>query len=141
MGSQQCAPVWMKQVLIAAAIYNVIWGGWVVLFPNACFLLIRMAAPKYPEIWQSVGMIVGVYGIGYFIASFNPYRHWPIVLVGFLGKLFGPIGFVKSALTGSLPWRFGWMNVTNDLIWLIPFAIILWKSYFVNKRSSCLEET
>lgn len=84
-----------------------------------------MAPPNYPEIWQCLGMVVGVYGIGYAIAAFDPVRHWPIVLVGLLGKLLGPIGFLWYALAGTLPWRGGWLNVTNDLIWWVPFALIL----------------
>lgn len=112
----------MNWVLRAAAIYNVLWGGFVVLFPNVIFQWMGMPLPNYPEIWQAVGTIIGVYGIGYWIAARDP--HWPIVLVGFLGKLLGPIGFVTS----TLPWRFGWINGTNDFIWWIPFAMILWKA-------------
>ena len=74
-------------------------------------------------------MIVGVYGIGYAAAAVDPYRHWPIVLVGFLGKIFGPIGFLMAALSGELPWAWGATIITNDLIWWIPFAIILWGAY------------
>ena len=29
----------------------------------------------------------------------------------------GPIGFVYSAATGTLPWSFGWICLFNDLIW------------------------
>jgi hypothetical protein len=70
-------------------------------------------------------MIVGVYGIGYGIAAFAPLRHWPIVLVGLLGKVFGPIGFLDAALRGEMPWRCGWLIVTNDLIWWLPFTALL----------------
>ena len=66
-----------------------------------------MAPPTYPEIWQCVGMIVGVYGIGYAIASADPLRHWPIILVGFLGKIFGPLGFAQALYLERLPLRFG----------------------------------
>ena len=128
-------PKWMKIVLLCAAIYNVAWGLIVVLLPFAWFQWIGMSAPNYPEIWQSVGMIVGVYGVGYAIAAYNPIRHWPIVLVGFMGKIFGPIGFLQAALLGHLPWRFGWINVTNDLIWLFPFAMILRAAWKVNRFS------
>lgn len=70
-------------------------------------------------------MIVGVYGVGYGIAAFDPVRHWPIVFVGFLGKLFGPIGLLQAVWMGKLPWKFGYVNITNDVIWIIPFALIL----------------
>jgi hypothetical protein len=81
--------------------------------------------PNYPELWQCIGMIVGVYGIGYLIAARDPVRHWPIVLVGLLGKIFGPIGFAWAWWRGTLPLAAGWVNVTNDLIWWWPFAAIL----------------
>ena len=70
-------------------------------------------------------MIVGVYGVGYWLAANNPMVHWPIVLVGFLGKLFGPIGFAKALINGELPLEFGLNIIFNDLIWLVPFLMIL----------------
>jgi hypothetical protein len=115
----------MSRVLWMAAAYNVAWGAFIVLFPLAPFRWAGMPPPNYPTIWQCIGMIVGVYGVGYACAARDPVRHWPIVLVGFLGKLFGPIGFLWCALNGDLPWIAGWINVTNDVIWLIPFALIL----------------
>jgi small multidrug resistance pump len=130
------SPMWMKQALLAAATYNIIWGGFAVFFPSMLFELLGMERPNYPELWQCIGMIVGVYGIGYAIAAFDPVRHWPVVLVGFLGKLLGPIGFVQSVAKGRLPWRFGLVNLTNDLIWLIPFGLILWRSYRLNSLNS-----
>lgn len=42
----------------------------VILFPNAWFDFLNMSRPNYPQLWQCIGMIVGVYGIGYGIASF-----------------------------------------------------------------------
>ena len=64
-------PRWMSWALLAAALYNLVWGGWVVLFPHALFDGLQMARPNYPELWQCVGMIVGVYGIGYALAPEN----------------------------------------------------------------------
>lgn len=115
----------MKWMLIAAGVYNLAFGLFAIFFPLSIFQLIEMTPPKYPELWQCIGMIVGVYGVGYLIAAFDPVRHWPIVLVGFLGKLFGPIGMAWAVSKGTLPLTFGLANVTNDLIWLIPFAIAL----------------
>ena len=102
------------------------------LFPGAIFSWLDMPPPNYPQFWQCIGMIVGVYGIGYAIAAFDPVRHWPIVLVGFLGKVMGPLGMVQALWTGQLPWGFALNCVTNDLIWWVPFALILkhaWVQY------------
>lgn len=123
------APVWMTRWLRAAAIYNVFWGAWVVLFPSSYFTWVGMEPPRYPELWQCVGMIVGVYGLGYWAASRDPLRHWPIVLVGLLGKILGPIGFLQAIVKGSLPLGFGATLLTNDFIWWIPFALILWRAF------------
>ena len=118
-----------KFTLKAAAIYNIIWGAFIVIFPNAIFDfadLPRMV--NYIGIWQCVGMIVGVYGIGYWVAASDPQKHWPIVLVGFLGKIFGPIGFIQAYYTGVFNLKFGLTIITNDLIWWIPFFRILMSS-------------
>lgn len=115
----------MRRVLLAAAAYNLIWGGLVVLFPLAWFDWLGAPHPRYPGIWQCVGMIVGVYGLGYAIAARDPIRHWPIVLVGLLGKILGPLGFLFAWQRGELPGSFAWILLSNDLIWWIPFVAIL----------------
>ncbi len=119
------APVWAIRWLWAAGIYNLCWGAVTIGFPHFLFDLTGIARSNYPEIWQCVGMIVGVYGIGYIIAASDPRTHWPIVLVGLLGKIFGPIGFVVALLRGTFPPLFGLTILTNDLIWWGPFAMIL----------------
>lgn len=125
----------MKYTLLAAAVYNLAWGSWVIFRPNDMFDWTDIPRPLYPGIWQCVGMIVGVYGIGYAAAAFNPMRHWPIVLVGFLGKIFGPIGMLQNVLMippgtpGRLPAPWLWLNLTNDVIWWIPFGAILYLTF------------
>jgi hypothetical protein len=121
------SPAWMRRWLVAAGIYNLFWGALVVLLPDALFRLVGMEPLAGPGrgIWQCLGMVIGVYGIGYLAASRDPLRHWPIVLVGLLGKIFGPIGFVWTASRGEIPWSFGATILTNDLVWWVPFGIML----------------
>lgn len=123
----------MKLVLQAAAIYNICWGAWVVLFPQHYFQLTDMEPTNYPAIWQGTGMIVGVYGLGYWWASYQPLLHWPIVAVGFIGKLFGPLGYLFHLLQGTIDPAFGYTLITNDLIWWIPFAGMLLTVYKTNR--------
>lgn len=115
----------MGRVLLAAAVYNLLWGAFAVLAPRLPFAWLGIEPPRYPELWQCIGMIVGVYGVGYALAARDPFRHWPIVLVGLLGKLFGPIGYVWAAARGALPWEGGLTILTNDLLWWLPFGLIL----------------
>jgi small multidrug resistance pump len=130
----------MAAVLWAAAIYNVLWGSFVVLFPSLPFSWVGMPAPNYPEIWQCVGMIVGVYGVGYAIAATDPIRHRALVFVGLLGKILGPLGFLHAAWQGRLPWKAGWTIITNDLIWWLPFAAILLASIRARATSQTPDE-
>ena len=130
-----------SRILLAAAGYNIIWGASVVLFPQWFFLLGAMEPPRYPEIWQCVGMIVGVYGLGYGIAAWDPVRHWPIVLVGLLGKILGPIGFIFALVEGTFTLRAALTILTNDLIWWIPFTLLLWQAWKARGRDPASSTT
>ncbi len=137
--SPEAAPRWMARWLIAAGLYNLFWGAAVVLWPQGLVDLGGVElTPAGLAIWQCLGMVIGVYGIGYLAASTAPLRHWPIVLVGLLGKVFGPIGFLWTASRGEIPWSFGWTILTNDLLWWAPFLLILrasWRSAIDEDRS------
>jgi hypothetical protein len=119
----------MSTTLFLAAAYNLTWGAWAVLAPEHSFAHSGMLVPDkplhYPQLWQCIGMIVGVYGVGYALAARDPVRHWPVVLVGFLGKLFGPIGLAFGVATGQSRPDGLYTCVPNDLIWWVPFALIL----------------
>lgn len=128
------APRWMFWCLVLAGVYNLAWGAWTVLFPFSMFDLMGMERTNYPQIWQCVGMIVGVYGIGYLIAARASYVHWPIVLVGLLGKIFGPMGMAEAVWTGSLPAKFALTCLFNDLVWWVPFGLILLGAWRAGQR-------
>ncbi|GGH02176.1 hypothetical protein [Mucilaginibacter phyllosphaerae] len=116
-----------KTIMLLAAIYNIFWGivisAWpqIILFgnPPTDFLLI---------ILRCVGMLVGVYGIAYYFASKDPVAYWPLILVGFIGKVLGPIGSVYYIWLGKLAPAFFWVNVWNDMIWLLPFGWIIYQA-------------
>ncbi|MEQ8624343.1 MAG: alkyl hydroperoxide reductase [Vicingaceae bacterium] len=127
--SENQMKIWMR----LAAIYNIIWGAWVVLFPQSFFTWMDMEPLRYPTIWQGTGMIVGVYGFGYWWSSYDPMRHWPIILVGFLGKIFGPLGYVMNVSQDLIDPKFGYLLITNDLLWWIPFFLILKKVHTTTK--------
>ncbi len=131
---KSATPYWHSPALKIAALCNVCCGVFAVLFPIAIFQFQGVdPLPNYPELWQCYGMMVGVCGIGFWCASADSVRHWPIVLVGFLSKILGPICFVLAVFLGRFPWLMGVTILANDLIWWIPFASIL-----LHARCSCL---
>jgi hypothetical protein len=121
----------MHWTLRFAAIYNLLWGAWVILLPQQSLDIMGYdsATGVTRTIWQGMGMVIGVYGLGYYWASFNPVKHWPIVAVGMLGKLLGPIGFLMNYLQGLVPADMIYLLVFNDFIWWIPFSMILIKAH------------
>lgn len=119
----------LHKTLFLAGLYNLLWGFWVIAFPDHFFRLMGATQINYLPVWQSVGLVVGVYGIGYLIASANIKNHWPIVLVGFLGKVGGPLGIAYHVYVENLPWPFLVVTLFNDIIWLLPFAQMLMLAY------------
>jgi hypothetical protein len=116
---------WMTNALRLAGLYHLCFGAFAVLFPTLPFVWAGMSEPNLPWLWQCIGMLLGVFGIGYLLAARDPFRHWPIVVAGLLGKVLVPIGFVDAALRGEAQWAFCWVVVLNDLVWWVPFALIL----------------
>jgi hypothetical protein len=53
-----------------------------------------------------------------------------------LGKIFGPIGFAGALLKGTFPLAFGATILTNDLVWWVPFTLILWDAWRAARASS-----
>ena len=124
----------MRYALWAAAAYNLAWGAFVVLLPELPFRWAGMDPPNYPEIWQCLGMVVGVYGVAYGLAARDPLRHWPVVAAGLLGKVLGPVGMASAVARGTLPPAAAWLCLFNDLIWWPPFALILLAAYREARR-------
>lgn len=113
-----------KLIMLLAAIYNLAWGAIISIDPQ----LILFGNPETPFVLiliRCIGMLVGVYGIAYYFASKDPVRYWPLILVGFIGKVLGPIGSAYYIIAGVLTTRFLYVNLLNDMVWLIPFGWIL----------------
>jgi small multidrug resistance pump len=112
--------------LIAAGAYNLIWGAVCCLTPSWQLELMGIQTSDIVILlWQCIGMIVGVYGIGYIIAAIDPKTHWPIILVGLLGKILGVSGMIWYIIQGTVPLEFGLTCCLNDLIWIPAFYRLL----------------
>ncbi len=116
----------LKVVFRIAAIYNIAWGAIVILFPNLLFDIFSIEHINYPFVMAGLGMCIGLYGYGYWVVARDLKSYPQLVVIGFLGKFLGPIGWFWTVQTTSLPLRTMWTNVFNDFIWL-PFFI----AYFV----------
>jgi hypothetical protein len=116
-------------IFTLAGIYNILWGIFVSVNPNWLFRFAQMPEPNYPEIFACLGMVVGLYGVVYLEIARRPERGFLLALVGFAGKVLGPIGAVYYVWIGKWTAAALIMNVTNDFVWLIPFAVYLYDSF------------
>jgi hypothetical protein len=111
-----------------AAIYNIAFGFWTCLRPQSFFEWLQMVPPNYPSIWSCLGMVVGLYGLLYGYAALRLDRAFPIILIGLLGKILGPIGWVMTVHSGEWPLQTFPLVLFNDLIWWVPFGLFLFKN-------------
>jgi hypothetical protein len=123
-----------QTIFLLAGIYNILWGIFVSIYPNWLFRFAGMTEPNYPEIFACLGMVVGLYGVVYLEIARRPERGFLLALVGFAGKILGPIGAIYYVYLGKWTFAALIMNLTNDFIWLIPFAVYLCDAFPYYKR-------
>jgi hypothetical protein len=114
-----------QSLFALAAFYNLAFGAWTVLRPHDFFVLFDLATPRHPAIWSCLGMVVGVYGLGYAYAATRLDRAFPFIVLGLLGKVLGPIGWAGTVASGEWPARTFTLVLFNDLVWWLPFALFL----------------
>ena len=116
-----------RAIFLLAALYNTAFGLWAGFWPQSFFNIFGMAPTNYPAVWRCLGMVVGVYALLYAYVAWRPEAEGarPIIAVGLLGKILGPIGLVSIIASGEWPARTFSLIVFNDLIWWVPFALFL----------------
>lgn len=127
---------WAKLIMLLAAVYNAAWGTVISVYPQ--IILFDYPSADFTLILlRCIGMLVGTYGLAYYFAYKDPERYWPLIFVGFVGKILGPIGSAYYIIKGELTVKFLYVNILNDLIWLIPFG---WTLYMVWTKPSHVQK-
>ncbi len=124
-------------MFLAAGVYNLAWGTYAVLDPQWLFRVAHMPPASYPEIFACLGMVVGLYGVLYLEVARVPERGWLIAAVGLLGKVLGPIGWLRLVCSGQWPITTAVLCIPNDLIWWVPLGLFLydaWSSHPSERR-------
>jgi peroxiredoxin len=118
--------------IFISAMYFMVWAVVVLLFPYLLKSVVVGQGSTPLVFWDFMSIITFVMGIGLLIASFNPFKHWLIILltsIFHIGMLAGfIIGYKAGMFSGLyLPFLF-----FNHIIWLIPNG---WVLYIVYRRS------
>lgn len=114
-----------RGVFLAAGAYNILWGSYAVADPQWFFRLTGLPLSNTPQIFATLGMVLGLYGILYLDVARHPAHGWLVAAVALAGKILGPLGLAWLILTGAWPPGTIILTATNDLIWWIPFACYL----------------
>ncbi len=119
-------PQWLRQSLVFAGAWHLLLGASIILAPTAFFSLTGLPLPNYLQMWQGAGIMTAVMGVGFVIASRDPMRHWPVILIGLIPKVIAPVGVVWGFWRRDLPPALGSLVLVNDVAWWVPFSMLLW---------------
>ena len=119
-------PRWHAWVLLASAVHSGVWGVFIIALPERSAAVYGFAKPPHElHLWQGSGLFITLLAVGYLLASRNPVQHWGLVLIGLLAKVLGAIGMAQASFFGDVPTKVLWLLPINDVIWWVPFAIIV----------------
>lgn len=114
-----------RAVFVLAGVYNIAWGCYAALDPQWVFRFADMEPQNHPQIFMTLGMVIGLYGVLYLDVARRPAEGFLIAAVGLVGKLLGPLGWLYLYVSGQWPLASCIILLTNDLLWWIPFALYL----------------
>ena len=77
------------------------------------------------DLWRLVCLLTAVQGVGFLLAASDVFRHWPVVLMGFVSKASISCGIAWEISEGRLPVMAAWFALVDCLIWLPPLGLIL----------------
>ena len=105
------------------------FAGWYNLVAGCCMLFLypqfyrwfELQLPAFAMPLQLVGVLVGIFGIGYLMTDRNPLDNRNVLFLGFLSKLIGPAVSLIYVGNGMLPLSFLFVLFFCDTIYLWPF--------------------
>lgn len=123
---------WIRIILQATALTNIAYAVLILFFQPTMYSMLDLESNYNGYLLQSMGIMSLAMGIGYFIASFNVSRYWPIVLMGLVVKILMPINVYAAYLSGEIALSSFKLASSYHIIWIIPFVAILYRVYVQN---------
>lgn len=120
---------WMQYLLLSAGIYNILWGTIAFIKPNYFLNQLHINFANAEVISKATGVLEILFGLGYLFASQKPFKHWLIIFVGFSVKFLLSVAYLFYMYNGVAPQHILVMVLANDIIWLLPFGVILYQAF------------
>ncbi|WPP53611.1 hypothetical protein [Catalinimonas niigatensis] len=129
---------WMRGLLLLAGAYNLGWGFLIYVFPNSFYQWISQSEQNAPDIitWQGIGVII--FGIIYIAVALYPTTLWYLIALGIASKILGAAWFYWIVLEANGTRQYLFHLIMNDMIWVLPFAVILVRAYRVKRKKTAI---
>ena len=125
-------PGWMSVVLSAAGIYCCAFAVWTIGWPERAYAVTGCDATGHALLVQIIGLFYLVFGCSFFLAARDPIRHWRIVLMCTLKIVVVVAAAAYTWWQSLLPDSLVLLLLVDDLVWLVPFLMILWTALQAN---------
>jgi len=120
---------WMKFLLRFVAAFNISAGLFMLIGYHETYRIIGMNKPDISFPIQLVGVLVGLFGVGYYMVARNPIENRAVLALGFWSKFLGSCLGAGYVLLGKLAPQFIAVYFFADVIYLPPFYVILRRLY------------
>lgn len=116
---------WMRYLLRFVAVYNLLAGFAFLVFYHEAYKLMGVKKPELNMPFQLVGILVGLFGVGYWMVANRPVENRNILVLGFWSKALGSLLGIYTVAQGKLPPAFLAVLFFADIAYLPPFAVII----------------
>lgn len=115
-------------ILKFGAVYNILAGLSMMILYHEGFKLLGVEKPEFNLPIQLVGLLVAIFGIGYWMVARDPVENRNVLLLGLLSKFFGPLLAVAYIAQGILPVAMLAVLFFADTIYLLPYWMVYKKA-------------
>ena len=119
----------MKFVLRFAGVFNLLAGSGMICLHHEGFRWFGIPPPGVVLPVQVMGILVGLFGVGYLLVAANPVENRNILMLGFWSKALSATAVMWHVAAGRLPWSLAAAVFFADVIYLPPFYLILRRLY------------
>jgi hypothetical protein len=116
---------WMKGLLRFAAGFNICAGLHMLILYHETYKVIGMPKPEVQFPIQLVGLLVALFGVGYYLVARHPLRNRQMLALGWWSKFLGSCLGLGYIVLGKLPPQFFFVFFFADIIYLWPFYVII----------------
>ena len=115
----------MRLLLRVAGSYNLLAGLSMICFYHEGYKLLGVTKPELILPVQVMGILVGLFGVGYHLVAADPITNRNILVLGFWSKGLSSIFALWYVGTGALPAGFVPVLFLSDIVYLPPFYLIM----------------